>query len=110
MVRWLAIGICTIGVAGAAPAAPILTVPLAPVQPHRFSPRAPELRIVRPPAAFDASPIRQTGMIADTAVMPNGRIGLGLFSVTRRSSPSEIKPDGRAPKSRKVGLSFRLRF
>jgi hypothetical protein len=99
-----------IGAAGAASAAPILTVPLAPEQPHRFSPRAPELRIVRPPVAFDASPIRQSGMIADTAILPNGRIGLGLFSVTKRASPSEFKPDGRAPKSRKVGLSFRLRF
>ena len=110
MARWLAIGVCLIGVGQAAHAGPILSVPLTPQPLHRFSPRTPELRIVRPPVAFDPSPIRQSGMIADTTVLPNARIGLGLFSVAKRSSPSEFKPDGRAPKSRKVGLSFRLRF
>jgi hypothetical protein len=107
--RWLAICVCTIGVAEAAHAGPMIGVPLTTQQPHRISPRAPELRIVQPPV-FDVSPIRQSGMIANTGIAPNASIGLGLFSVTKRNSPTELRADPRMPKSRKLGISFRLRF
>jgi hypothetical protein len=108
--RWFAICACTIGVAEAASAGPASNSLLTTQQPHRISPRSPELRIVRPPVAFDPSPIIQSGMIADTGVAPNARIGVGLFNVSKKGSPTEIRADPRAPKSRKVGVSFRLRF
>jgi hypothetical protein len=107
--RWFAICACTIGVAQAAHAGPMIDAPLATQQPHRISSRAPELRIVQPPV-FDISPIRQSGMIANTVVAPNASIGLGLFSVSKRNSPTELRSDPGMPKSRKVGVSFRLRF
>jgi hypothetical protein len=52
----------------------------------------------------------QSGMVADTDVAPNTRLGVGLFNVTKRVSPSDYRPDQRAPKSRKVGVSLRFRF
>jgi hypothetical protein len=109
MQRWLIAGaVATLasGSAGAGPM-PSLTAPLQPL--HRASHR-PDLRLVQQ-VDFSPSRIRQSGMIADTAVLPNARLGLGLFSVSRnRRGANDARIDGRPAKSRKLGVSFRMRF
>ena len=69
-----------------------------------------DLRLVQPPVASH-SPIRQSGMIAETGVAPNMQLGIGLFSV-RHSRLNSLEPrsDLRTKPRRKLGLSFNWRF
>jgi hypothetical protein len=109
MRHWLiAVAISALSSAGvdAAPM-PGLTAPLHEAQQvsHR-----PSLRLVQ---QVDFSPvrIRQSGMIVDTVVAPNARLGLGLFTLTRnKSGLPDARTDGRQVKSRKLGVSFRIGF
>ena len=111
MRRWLIAGACSAMWSAGVYAAPIpgLTAPLH--KPSRTS-RIPDLRLVQQ-IDFGPAPttIRQSGMIADTVILPNARLGLGLFNVSRsRSGPFDARIDGRPVKSRKLGVSFRLGF
>ena len=54
--------------------------------------------------------MRHSGLIIDHQVMPNGSVGLGLLTVTKRRSPIDWRSDSKAPKSRKLGVGFKLRF
>jgi len=106
---WLiAVAISALSGAGVAAAPmPGLTVPLHEAQQvsHR-----PSLRLVQ---QVDFSPvrIRQSGMIADTSIAPNARLGLGLFTLTRnKSGLPDARTEGRPVKSRKLGVSFRVGF
>lgn len=109
MRRWLiavAIGALSSAGANAAPTSG-LSVPLykAPRISHR-----PSLRLVQ---QVDLNPvrIRQSGMIADTLVAPNARLGVGLFTLSRnKSGLPDARTEGRQVKSRKLGVSFRLGF
>lgn len=86
---------------------PLLAAPLQ--ENHRVSHR-PDLRLVEQ-VEFRPARISQSGMIADTMIAPNARLGLGLFTLTRgRSRLPDARTDGRAVKSRKLGVSFRLGF
>src|SRR3954463_790013 len=109
MRHWLIVGafMAVVGASAGAAPMPALTAPLQPFHPASHSP---DLRLVQE-ADFGPAPIRQSGMIADTAVLPNARLGLGLFSVSRnRRTAYDARIDGRSPKSRKLGVSFRMRF
>jgi hypothetical protein len=69
-----------------------------------------DIRLVQQPPA-SLAPIRQAGMIAQTAVAPDMDIGLGLFSARRnRLNPLEPRSDSRAKPSRKLGVNFNWRF
>jgi len=108
MRRWLIAGACSALWSAGIAAAPMpgLTAPLH--KPNRAS--GPDLRLVQQ-VDFGPARIRQSGMIADTVILPNARLGLGLFNVTRsRSGPFDARIDGRPVKSRKLGVSFRLGF
>jgi hypothetical protein len=86
---------------------PGLAAPLNKVQ--RLS-HSPSFRLVQ---QVDLGParIRQSGMIAETAIAPNARLGIGLFTLTRnKSGLPDARTDGRPVKSRKLGVSFRLGF
>ena len=48
-------------------------------------------------------PVRSSGAFVETSVMPNARLQLGLLK-------SRVGDGVRAPKSRKVGLSFKMQF
>ena len=74
------------------------------------TPRIPNLRLIEQPE-FGPTPIRQSGMIVDTQVTTNGTLGVGLFKVTQRKpNGGEWRAESRAPSSRKLGVSFKLRF
>ena len=106
MRRWLIAAICLL--AGAAAQAEPTTLARALADAPR-TPRLPNFRIVRQ-SPLEPAPIRHSGMIIDHQVMPNGSVGLGLFTVTKRRSPVDWRSDSKAPKSRKLGVGFRLRF
>jgi len=69
-------------------------------QPEQVA-RSFDIRPVNPPLT-GLSAIRRPGMIAETEVAPNLRLGLGLFASPQ--SDTRLKP------KRKVGLSFSWRF
>ena len=108
MRRWLTVLACTFVPAAAAGAQPMnsLSRPLS--DEPRKAP-TPSFRLVQP-SPLDPSPIRQSGMIMDTEVAPNTTLGLGLFSVSKKNSMMDWRPDSRAPKSRKVGIGIKMRF
>jgi hypothetical protein len=109
MRRWLIAGACSAMWSAGVNAAPMpgLTAPLH--KPSRTS-HIPDLRLVQQ-VDFGPARIRQSGMIADTTILPNARLGLGLFNVSRsRSGPFDARIDGRPVKSRKLGVHFRLDF
>jgi hypothetical protein len=108
MTRWLTFLACMTLPAGAAGAQHMssLVRPLddtAKTAPH------PNFRILAP-VPLDPGPIRQSGMVVDTSVAPNATLGLGLFSVTKKRGFADWRPDTSAPKSRKVGVGFKMRF
>ena len=109
MRRWLMVGALSALTSSGVCAAPMpgLAAPLH--EPQRPS-RRPSLRLAQ---QVDFSPvrIRQSGMIADTSIAPNARLGLGLFILTRnKSGLPDARTEGRPVKSRKLGVSFRVGF
>lgn len=107
MRRWLIAAICML--AGAqAQAEPSNMLGRALADAPR-SPRLPNFRLVQQ-SPLESAPMRHSGMIIDHQVMPNGSIGLGLFTVTKRRSPTDWRSDPKAPKSRKLGVGLKLRF
>ena len=107
--RWLIAAAISAFSSAGANAAPMsgLSVPL--YQAPRISHR-PSLRLVQQ-VDFTPARIRQSGMIADTSIAPNARLGLGLFTLTRnKSGLPDARTEGRQVKARKLGVSFRLGF
>jgi hypothetical protein len=109
MRQWLMVGAWSALSSAAVHAGPMpgLAVPVE--KAARVS-HSPNLRLVEQ-VDFGPARLRQSGMIADTVIAPNARLGLGLFTLTRmKSGLPDARTDGRAPKSRKLGVSFRLGF
>lgn len=107
---WLIVLGCLLAPATAGQAQMLVGKPLVPRDDVDSIPRVPNLRLIQQPE-FGPTPIRQSGMILDTQVTANGTVGVGLFKVTQRKPHSgEWRIDGRAPSSRKLGVSFKLRF
>jgi hypothetical protein len=52
----------------------------------------------------------ENGMFGETEVIPNGRVGLGLVSVTSRRPGPSSRLDGRPERSRKPAVTFVLKF
>ena len=62
-------------------------------------------------APTDPRPVRNSGMIVHTEVAPQTLLGIGLFNATpKKLGGADYRIDGRAPKSRKVGVSLRYKF
>lgn len=82
---------------------------VSPPEPARPRPSL-SLRIVED--ALDSSkPVHNSGMIAQTEIMPNGMIGVGLLKASpRKVGPGEFRLDPAAPRSRKAAVSFVLKF
>lgn len=72
----------------------------ASVQPH---PRKIDLRLVNQSSAMPLAPFHSAGVIAEMGILPSARLQLGLLKSRLGDSP-------RAPKSRKLGLSFKMKF
>ncbi len=109
MRRWLMVCACSALISTGVHAAPMSALAAPLHEPQRPSHR-PSLRLVQ---QLDFSPvrIRQSGMIADTVIAPNARLGLGLFTLTRnKSGLPDARTEGRPVKSRKLGVSFRVGF
>lgn len=67
-------------------------------------------RIVEDPA-LGPTPTHNSGLIVQTEVASDAIVGLGLLSVSaKRPSSGEWRNDGRATRSRKAAVQFRLRF
>jgi hypothetical protein len=107
---WLIIVGCLLAPATAGQAQMLASKPFVPRDSVRATVRMPNLRLVQQPP-FDPAPTRQSGMIISTEVAPNSMIGLGLFNVSpKKLNGGDYRIDGRTPKSKKVGVSFKLRF
>ena len=50
------------------------------------------------------------GIMADTEVAPNARVGMGLITLSRPMFGPEWRTDGRTIRSRKPALTFTFRF
>lgn len=68
-----------------------------------------DLRLTRDPGLHDFDP-PAIGFIADAEVAPNTRLGLRMINLSRPRLGSELRIDGRPPRSRKPALSFTFRF
>jgi hypothetical protein len=107
---WLIVLGCLLAPATASQAQMLTGKPLIPRDGLRSRAVRPNLRLVQQPP-FDPAPTRQSGMIISTQVTPDSSIGLGLFNVTpKKLNGADYRIDGRTPRSRKVGVSFRMRF
>ena len=107
---WLIVLGCLLTPATAGQAQMLAGKPLIPRDDTDSTPRVPNLRLIQQPE-FGPTPIRQSGMILDTQVTSNGTLGVGLFKVTpRKPNGGEWRAESRAPSSRKLGVSFKLRF
>jgi hypothetical protein len=107
---WLIVLGCLLTPATAGQAQMLIGKPLVPRDSLRATVRAPNLRLVQQ-SPLDPAPTRQSGMIISTEVAPNSMIGLGLFNVSpKKLNGGDYRIDGRTPKSKKVGVSFKLRF
>ena len=62
-------------------------------------------------AVFAATPLHNSGMIAQTPVTPNATIGIGLLRVSpRRAGSGEFRQETGAQGSRKAAVRFVLKF
>ena len=110
MTRWLLMGLPALSLAAPAAAgagfAPLLLHPM----PEGTAARLPSLRVVQS-TEFEPIPVRRSGVIVDALVVPQGRLGLGLFTTTpRRPGAAEWRLDAKPQRSRRAGVSFRLAF
>ena len=72
--------------------------------------RALNFRLIDEPR-FSAKPIHDAGMIAQTQVLPNAALGVGLFKSTQRKPDAgEWRTDARATGSRKAAVRFLFKF
>ena len=107
MRRWLIAAVCLL--AGAeAQAEPISTFARPLAGAPKVS-RVPDFRLVQQ-SPLGPAPMRHSGMIISRQILPNASVGLGLLTVTKRRSPTDWRTDTKAPKSRKLGVGFNLRF
>jgi hypothetical protein len=60
--------------------------------------------------SFDPFPRRESGIIAETSVMPGARLGFGLVAVERRRPGPSLRLDGKPERSRKPAVSFVWKF
>ena len=109
MMLWLlafGAGLFAVSASAAGPLPTTLSIPSE--QPSTA--RSFNLWLVQQPA-IDPAPVHQSGMIAETGIADDLRLGLGLFSARRNNrNIFEQKLDSRPKASRKVGLSLRWRF
>lgn len=62
-------------------------------------------------ADFDPAPVHHSGMIAQTRVMPNATIGVGILKAApKKLGSGDWRQDSGAPRSRKAAVSFQLKF
>jgi hypothetical protein len=62
-------------------------------------------------APSDVKPIRERGMIAQTSIMHNAVVGLGVFkSAPKRVGPGEWRVDSSQTGGRKAAVKFVLKF
>lgn len=71
--------------------------------------RAINLRLTQEPG-FDQLTPATTGIVADTEVAPNARIGFHLMTVSRPKLGPEWRTDGRSTRSRKPAVSVTFSF
>jgi hypothetical protein len=110
MQRWLAIA----GLTPLIAAAGVNAQPTRPAESKHISlaerhGRAINLRLTQEPG-FDLLTPATTGIIAETEVAPNARIGFHLMTVSRPRLGPEWRTDGRSTRSRKPAVSFTFRF
>jgi hypothetical protein len=68
------------------------------------------LQIIEDPAV-DQKPVHNSGMIAQTEVMPGGVLGVGILKAApNKFGAGEWRADPGAPRSRKAAVTFKLRF
>ena len=72
-------------------------------------PRTIDLRLVQEPSLNRVDP-PSTGLLAETEVAPNARLGFRMMTVSRPRLGPEWRIDGRSTRSRKPAVSFSLRF
>ena len=108
MQRWLAIaGLAPlIAAADEQPTRPTESKLISSAERHG---RAINLRLIQEPG-FDLLTPATTGIVADTEVSPNARIGFHLMTVSRPRLGPEWRADGRSTRSRKPAVSFTFRF
>lgn len=110
MLRWLAIAGCLpLVAAAAANAQPARPAQLEHVSPSGEDRRAIALRLTQEPGFAQLTPA-SVGLVADTQVGPNARIGFHLMTVSRPRLGPEWRTDGRLPRSRKPAISFTFTF
>ena len=68
-----------------------------------------DLRLVQEPSLNRVDP-PSTGLLAETEVAPNARLGFRMMTVSRPRLGPEWRIDGRSTRSRKPAVSFSLRF
>ena len=112
MNRWFA-AIFILAPFGAVPAysAPLqgfsVKVPEPPRSDHS---KGVKFRLVEDPI-FAPNPVHNSGMIAQTPVLPNAILGIGLLrAAPRRAGSGEYRPETGTTGSRKAAVKFVLKF
>ena len=78
--------------------------------PEKHQNRNLSLQIIEDPAVGQ-EPIHNSGMIAQTQVMPGGVLGVGILKAApNKFGAGEWRADPGAPRSRKAAVTFKLRF
>jgi hypothetical protein len=68
-----------------------------------------DLRLIQEPS-FNRFDPPSTGLLAETEVAPNARLGFRMMTVSRPKLGPEWRIDGRSPRSRKPAVSVTVRF
>ena len=78
--------------------------------PDRHHGRNFSVQIIRDPVV-DQKPVHNSGMLAQTQVMPGGVLGVGILKAApNKFGAGEWRADPGAPRSRKAAVTFKLRF
>jgi hypothetical protein len=110
MKYWLAMAGLAAAFAATAQAQPMRLDPAPAVKADEAQQSALKFRFVAD-ATTDPRPVRNSGMIVHTEVAPQTSLGIGLFNTTpKKPGGGDYRIDGRTPKSRKVGVSLRVKF
>jgi hypothetical protein len=68
------------------------------------------VQIIEDPVV-DQKPVHNSGMVAQTQVMPGGVLGVGILKAApNKFGAGEWRADPGAPRSRKAAVTFKLRF
>jgi hypothetical protein len=109
--RWFAAA-CILAPLGAVPAysAPLSGLSVKVPEPRPDHSKGLKFRLVEDPT-FASNPVHNSGMIAQTPILPNAIIGVGLLrAAPRKPGSGEYRPEAGATGSRKAAVKFVLKF